>query len=322
MGNTTLQKRTSLRMAADILRAGLLAGALCLPTTLPAAAAAGGGTAVSVVVNGTPITTGDIAKRAAFLKLQRQSPAGAREQLIDEALKRAEVLRLQQSVSTDEVDAAVQRFASGNKLTVAQLTQVLGQAGVGIDHFKSYVAISMSWPRAVRVRFGSGGGRLSNEELVRRMQENGGNKPVTTEYFLQQVIFVVPAAKRNAIIGKRQAEANASRSSYPGCDDAKTFAATMRDVSIRNLGRMMVQEIPEDWRPLVEKAGEGKTTATRVTEKGVEYLGICKKRQVSDDLAAEVVFRAEDLGKQKGGEDPNSAKYMEELRKRAQIVGK
>lgn len=323
MGKTTVQKQTSLRMATDILRAGLLAGALCLPTTLPAAAAAaGGGTAVSVVVNGTPITTGDIAKRAAFLKLQRQSPAGAREQLIDEALKRAEVLRLQQSVSTDEVDAAVQRFASGNKLTVAQLTQVLGQAGVGIDHFKSYVAISMSWPRAVRVRFGSGGGRLSNEELVRRMQENGGNKPVTTEYFLQQVIFVVPAAKRNAIIGKRQAEANASRSSYPGCDDAKTFAATMRDVSIRNLGRMMVQEIPEDWRPLVEKAGEGKTTATRVTEKGVEYLGICKKRQVSDDLAAEVVFRAEDLGKQKGGEDPNSAKYMEELRKRAQIVGK
>ncbi|TCQ12489.1 periplasmic chaperone for outer membrane proteins SurA [Rhizobium sp. PP-F2F-G36] len=321
MGNGTVQKRSSLRVAAGILRAGLLAGALCLPTTLPAAAA-GAGTAVAVVVNGTPITTGDIAKRAAFLKLQRQSSAGAREQMIDEVLKRAEVLRLQQSVSTEDVDAAVARFAAGNKLSVAQLTQVLAQAGVGIDHFKSYVAISMSWPRAVRLRFGSGGGRLSNEELVRRMQENGGNKPVTTEYFLQQVIFVVPSAKRNAIMGKRQAEANASRSSYPGCDDAKTFAATMRDVSIRNLGRMMVQEIPEDWRPLVEKAGDGNTTATRVTERGVEYLGICKKRQVSDDLAAEVVFRAEDLGKQKGGEDPNSVKYMEELRKRAQILGK
>ncbi|KQR73331.1 molecular chaperone SurA [Rhizobium sp. Leaf341] len=323
MGYRTAEKRSSVRVMAGILRAGLLAGALCLPTTLPAAAAAAGsGTAVAVVVNGTVITTGDIAKRAAFLKLQRQNPSGAREQMIDEALKRAEVLRLQQSVSTEEVDAAVQRFAAGNKLSIAQLSQVLSQAGVGLDHFKAFVAVSMSWPRAVRVRFGSGGGRLSNEELVRRMQENGGTKPVTTEYFLQQVIFVVPAAKRNAIIGKRQAEANASRASYPGCDDAKTFAATMRDVSIRNLGRMMVQEIPEDWRPLVEKAGDGKTTATRVTEKGVEYLGICKKRQVSDDLAAEVVFRAEDLGKQKGGEDPNSVKYMEELRKRAQIVTK
>jgi peptidyl-prolyl cis-trans isomerase SurA len=284
-------------------------------------AAGGGGTAVEVVVNGTPITTGDVARRAAFLKLQRQNPAGARQQMIDEVLKRGEILRLQQSVSTEEVDAAVTRFAAGNKLSVAQLTQVLAQAGVGIDHFKSYVAISMSWPRAVRMRYGAGG-RLSNEELVRRMQENGGNKPVTTEYFLQQVIFVVPASKRNAILGKRQAEANASRAAYPGCDDAKVFAATMRDVSIRSLGRMMVQEIPDDWRPLVEQAGDGKTTGTRVTERGVEYLGICKKRQVSDDLAAEVVFRAEDLGKQKGNEDPNSVKYIEDLRKRAQVVAK
>ncbi len=81
--------------------------------------------------------------------------------------------------------------------------------------------------------------------------------------------------------------------------------------------------LPEDWKPLVEKAGDGMTTGTRVTEKGVEYLAICKKRQVNDDAAAEIVFRAEDLGKKKSeGEDPNSAKYLEELRSKAQIVNK
>lgn len=280
---------------------------------------------VVAVVNGSPITSGDVAKRTAFMRLQRQSggAGAAREQLVDEVLKREEVLRIGASVSTSEVDAAVGRFAAGNKLTVQQLSQVLEQAGVGLDHFKQYVAVAMSWPRVVNARYGGGGsGRLSNEELVRRMQENGGNKPVTTEYFLQQVIFVVPASKRNAIIGKRQAEANASRSKYPGCEQAKVFAATMRDVSIRSLGRMMAQELPADWKPLIEKAGDGNTTATRVTEKGVEYLAICKKRQVSDDLAAEIVFRAEDLGKKTDGEDPNSKRYIEELRKRAQIIEK
>ncbi|MEK1928460.1 MAG: peptidylprolyl isomerase [Pararhizobium sp.] len=280
---------------------------------------------VVAVVNGSPITSGDIAKRAAFMRLQRHpgGEAAARQELIDEVLKREEILRIGASVSTSDVDAAVGRFASGNKLTIQQLSQVLDKAGVGLDHFKSYVAVAMSWPRVVNARYGGGGGgRLSNEELVRRMQENGGNKPVTTEYFLQQVIFVIPASKRNAIVGKRQAEANASRSKYPGCEQAKAFAATMRDVSIRNLGRMMVQEIPEAWKPLVEKAGDGNTTGTRVTEKGVEYLGICKKRQVSDDLAAEVVFRAEDIGKKTEGEDANSKKYIEELRKRAQIIEK
>ncbi|KQV43391.1 MULTISPECIES: peptidylprolyl isomerase [unclassified Rhizobium] len=318
MGGTFSMKRA----LTAALVAGLLAGSV-VSTTAPAAYAA---SSVAVIVNNVPITSGDVAKRVAFMRLQRQGggAAEARKQLIDEALKREEILRLRVSVSSADVDAAVGRFAASNKMTVQQLGGVLDKAGVTLDHFKQYVAVAMSWPRAVNLRYRAGNnGRLSNEELVRRMQENGGQKPVTTEYFLQQVIFVVPASKRNAILGKRQAEANASRANFPGCEQAKVYAATMRDVSIRNLGRMMIQEIPEDWKGLVEKAGDGKTTGTRVTEKGVEYLAICKKRQVNDDLAAEVVFRAEDLGKKKeGGEDPNSVKYLDELRSKAQILNK
>lgn len=317
MGGTFSMKRAL--MAA--LVAGLLAGTM-ISATAPVAHAA---SSVAVIVNNTPITSGDVAKRVAFMRLQKQrgGAAEAREQLVDEVLKREEILRLRVSVSTADVEAAIGRFASGNKLTVDQLSQILDRSGVTLDHFRQYVAVAMSWPRAVNLRYGSGGGRISNEELVRRMQENGGQKPVTTEYFLQQVIFVVPASKRNAIMGKRQAEANASRAKFPGCEQAKVFAATMHDVSIRSLGRMMIQEIPDDWKGLVEKAGDGNTTGTRVTEKGVEYLAICKKRQVNDDRAAEVVFRAEDLGKkQQDGEDPNSKKYLDELRSKAQILNK
>lgn len=301
--------------------AAIVASGLIMATLPPAQAAS----QVAVVVNDVPITTGDIAKRAAFLRLQRQKADKntAREQMIDEALKRAEISRLRASVSSSDVEAAVNRFASGNKMSIKQLGQVLDQAGVGLDHFRQYVAVQMSWPRAVGARYGGSNGRMSPADLTKRMMENGGNKPVTTEYFLQQVIFVIPESKRKSILGKRQAEANASRANFPGCDGAKAYAATMRDVSIRSLGRLMAQELPADWKPLVEKAGDGLTTGTRVTEKGVEYLAICKKRQVSDDLAAEIVFRAEDLGKKdSGAEDPNSKKYVEDLRKKAQILNK
>jgi len=224
---------------------------------------------------------------------------------------------VQMSVSTQEVDAAFVRFAASNKMKPEQMAKLLDQAGVTADHFKQYIAISMSWPRVVNARYG-GGGKLSTQELVSRMLQNK-QKPVTTEYFLQQVIFVVPPAKRAAITGKRKAEAEASRSQYPGCDQAKVFAATMHDVSIRNLGRIMAPELPTDWKDLV-LAAKGNTTGTRVTERGVEYLGICSQRQVSDDLAAEAVFRAEDIGKEKDGKNPNEEKYLEELRKKAQIV--
>ncbi|OJT99228.1 MAG: molecular chaperone SurA [Rhizobium sp. 63-7] len=303
-------------MRALVFGVAALAVSLTAQPFVPAAFAA---SQISATVNKTAITTGDVAKRVAFLKLQRTKGnlnKIAQQQLVDEFLKRQEVLRVQMSVSTQEVDAAYARFAASNKLAPQQLDKLLQQAGVGADHFKAYIAISMSWPRVVNARYGSSG-RMSNQEVVSRMLQNK-QKPVTTEYFLQQVIFVVPASKKG-IVGKRKAEAEASRAKFPGCDQAKVFAATMHDVSVRSLGRVLAPELPEDWKPLIEKA-QGNTTGTRVTERGVEYLAICKTRQVSDDYAAEVVFRAEDLGKQKDGENANEQKYVEELRKRAQIV--
>ncbi|WP_246780949.1 peptidylprolyl isomerase [Rhizobium sp. BK602] len=278
---------------------------------------------VRVVVNNSAITSGDIAKRVNFLKLQRQKGdlnKLAQEQLIDETLKRAEIARVRMSVSTTDVDNAFNRFAASNKMSPQQLSQILDKMGVGVDHFKSYIAISMSWPRVVNARFGSGNSnRLSNDDLVTRMTENKA-KPVTTEYFLKQVIFVVPSAKRNAILNKRKAEADASRSKFPGCDQAKVFAATMHDVSIQDLGRVLAPDLPEIWKPLLEKA-QGNTTSSVVTDRGVEYVAICSQRQVNDDVAAAAVFRAEDLGKANAqGVSANDKKYVDELRSKAQIL--
>ncbi|WP_117194173.1 SurA N-terminal domain-containing protein [Rhizobium terrae] len=276
---------------------------------------------IAAVVNRTAITSTDVARRAAFLRLQRQKAdtKSAREAMVEEILKRQEVARLKMSVSTDDVDKAFERFAAGNKMNPQQMSQILDRAGVGVEHFKNYIAVQMSWPRLVNARYGGARGRMSNQELVTRMMENK-EKPVTTEYFLQQVIFVVPSAKRNAILGKRQSEANAARGKFPGCEQSKQFAAGYLDVSVRDLGRVLAPEMPAEWKPLIEKTPANGTTATRVTERGVEFLAICNQRQVSDDLAAEVVFRAEDLGKeQKGGQNPNEKKYLDELRGKAVI---
>src|SRR6478735_5458424 len=252
-----------------------MAVALLTSLVVPQTGSAFAASEVRVVVNGTAITSGDIAKRQAFLRLQHQKAdaKAAEEQLIEQTLKQQEISRVRMSVSKDDVNASFARFATGNKLTPAQMTQILERAGVGVDHFKAFIAVQMSWPRLVNARYGSSN-RMSNSDLVARMMENK-QKPETTEYILQQMIFVVPASKKG-IVGKRKSEAEASRSKYPGCDQAKVFAATMRDVSVRDLGRVLAPELPAEWKPLVEQA-KGNTTATRVTDRGVEYIAICSQ---------------------------------------------
>lgn len=305
----------------SLVRAMAFAAAMaaCVAVVVPAGSVQAASTVVAVV-NNTPITSGDVARRAAFLRLQRTKGnvnAIAREQLIDDVLKRAEILRAKMSVSSSDVDAAYARFAASNKLTGKQLEQILDRAGVGVEHFKQFIAVQMSWPRVVNARYGGGQG---GKTFMERVKENGGQKPVTTEYFLKQIIFVVPEKRRNAILGKRKQEAEASRARFPGCDAAKSFAATMLDVSVRDLGRVLAPEMPDEWKPLVEKAN-GTTTGTRVTERGVEYLAICNKREVNDDYAGELVFRAEEASKStSSASEENSKKYIAELRKKATII--
>ncbi|MCM2292060.1 SurA N-terminal domain-containing protein [Allorhizobium sp. BGMRC 0089] len=304
---------------AALLGAAILSSAIGLPPLIGQVAHAG--TDVVAVVNRVPITSTDLAHRIAFLKLRHEKgdlAKMAKEELVDQQLKRQEIARVGLSVSTDDVDRAFARFAQSNKLTVKQMSEILDKSGVGVDHFKAYIAVQMSWPRVVNARYHSSG-QMSNQQMVTRLLETK-ERPVTTDYFLKQVVFVVPADKRNAILARRKAEADASRAKFPGCDQAMQFAAGYKDVSILTLGHVLLPEIPPDWKDLIIKA-KGNTTETRVTPRGVEYLAICSQKQVSDDMAAKAVFEEQELNKaEKENQNPDSVKFLNELKKQAVII--
>lgn len=108
------------------------------------------------------------------------------------------------------------------------------------------------------------------------------------------------------------------RNRFVDCRSTRQFAKGLRDVSVIELGRVMQPALPADWKKLVEKTPQGKTTSARVTDRGVEFLAVCSSKQVSDDLAAEMVFRLEESQKP-ASENANSAKYLAELREKARI---
>ncbi len=319
-------------MLARPLFASILGAAVCLTAlgsvALPTPALAAGGSEVRIVVSGNVITNDDIQHRIAFLKLQRKRgnlTQMARQELTDEMLKRIEMKTRGVNISDEEVNKAYAGFAARNKMSVAQLNMVMNKSGVTPEHFKKYIMVQMGRGRLVSSRFRTNG-MLSMQDTVQRMLKDGGKKPVATEYQLQQVIFVVPAAKRTpALMAKRRAQANALRSKFQNCDATRQQALGIIDVTVRDLGRILELELPPEWSKDVKAAGVGHTTPPHDTERGVEYIEVCSARQVSDDRVAQLVFSTEGADSPQGREkkaDELSKKYLEELRQKAKIVNR
>lgn len=274
---------------------------------------------IAYVVNKNAVTTHDINRRVAFLRLQGQRGnlrEMAADQMIDQVLRLHESKRVGINISKQEVDAAFARFGKTNNLGTKQLSQILRQAGVGTEHFKDFIRSQIAWGQAVQRRAGASNS-MTRQEVTRRLLERKDNKPTATEYLLQQVIFVVPSAERKSLLARRKNEADSMRSRVSGCNSTRAIAKEIIDVTVRDLGRKLEPELPQEWKDTLAATAPGQATATRETERGVEFLVVCDARTVSDDRVAELTFRAEDVGGTDSSEVAET--YMAEVRKRAEI---
>lgn len=279
---------------------------------------------IKYVVNGRAVTSYDIQRRLAFLKLQRKKgnlASMAATEMVNQELQAQELERLRIRIPDDQVAASYKRFAEGNKMTTKQLDQIMAQSGVTSAHFKEYIRAQMGWGQALsaRARSGAGGGRMTEQEMVRKMLERGGSKPSATEYMLQQVIFVVPAKERGAKLAKRRHEAEAMRARFNGCDSTRQFAKGLIDVTVRDLGRVLEPSLPPDWADSIKATKVGGATKVRDTDRGVEFIGICRAKEVSDDRVATMLFQQEGQPKNDDAEGLSKT-YTDELRTRAKIV--
>ncbi|MEO3387708.1 SurA N-terminal domain-containing protein [Mesorhizobium sp. CAU 1741] len=275
---------------------------------------------IKYIVNNVPVTSYDIQRRVALLRLQNTRgnvQQVAADQLIDQTLRAAEMTRMNIRISDDQVGDAYERFARSNNMSTSQMDQVLNQSGVTKAHFREFIRSQMGWSQVLNARNrGSAGGKMSEQEVVQRMLQQGGEKPSATEYMLQQVIFVVPAAERGAKLGTRKREAEAMRQRFQSCESTREFARGLIDVTVRDLGRVLEPELPPDWAERIKATNAGAATTVQETERGVEFIGICSAREVSDDRVAQMVMQSEEGA----GGDEASEKLTKELRDKAQII--
>lgn len=316
-----VSKRLRSLSVISIMAIGLLgAGPAFLPNDSASAYAA---SRIVTVVNNVPITSNDISRRAAFFKLRRikgNHRKLAKEELIEEAIKMQEAKRIRAVVSDKEVDAAFGRFAQRNKMPVSALRQVLGRSGVTVRGFKQYIKAQMSWQQAVgaRMRAESRPRKSSNPLDHLHGQGNDNRADRTTEYTLQQIVFVVPKGQLKSRQNARFREAQNFRNRFPGCESSLSYAASLRDVAIRNRGRLQSHELPPQWRNAVADVRPGKTTKPIKTGRGVELLAVCRKREVLSKVQNSG-GSADLFSGDKREISALEKKYLAELRKNASI---
>ena len=296
----------------------LTAAPICVAAIAPAHASE-----IKYVVNKQAITSYDIQKRAAFLKLQHRPGASqkmAADDMVDQALKSQEMARRNINISKAAVDNSFTKFAASNKMTTKQLSDVLDRAGVTAAHFKEFIRVQMGWAQLVSSRYRAEGGGMTEQDAARRMLQQGGAKPSATEYMLQQVIFVVPASDKGKL-GQRKREAEAMRLRFTSCETTRQFAKGLIDVTVKDIPRVLAPQLPPEWADMIKSTQPGKATNVRETDRGIEFIGVCSSREVSDDRVAQMVFQSEGNkeGDKKKGEEL-SDKYLGELRSKAKIV--
>ncbi len=247
----------------------------------------------AVLVNDIPISNYDIETRAALLRLQGASGAQARsraeEELIDEALQRAEARRVGISVSQSELDAALQTIASRSNLSVSQLGQALSQRGVDFASFRDSIEAQLLWDEVIRARFRATV-QVDEQDVLAaldsRTGDDGETELTTTEYTLREVIFVVPEGSGGNVRDQRMREATAFRSRFESCSAGIASARQLNGVVVQEETRRFSADLTADLDQVLAETPVGRLTAPESSTEGVIMIAVCNKRDVRSDAEA------------------------------------
>ena len=268
--------------------------------------------ATKVLVNGVPISDTEIASRVKLLALEGGGNSQkATQQLIDEQIQLQEARRLNITISEQDVDGAFQQVAKNVNLSPDKLDALLRQRGISQETMKQRLRAALAWQRiaamVVQPRVQVSDLQLDQEASAQLGQD------LSFDYILKEILFISTTGNASA----RTGQANKYRSSFQGCDSAVQLSLNYTDAAVRDMGRRHATQLPEALAKELAGLNVGGITKPRVTEGGVSMLAICSKTAARD-----TTFLKNKLRSQQGTEamKAEGEKYMEELRKKAQVV--
>ena len=274
---------------------------------------------IRIKVDDQPITSYDIAQRTGLLRLSG-APGGEKaaiEELINETLQFIEAAKHGVSIPETRVDDAITEIAQHVKMSPDQLKKALGAQGIDIATLRRRIKAQMTWQALVQMRTQMEGGSVKASDVTSALfEQNDGGNAKTTEYILQQIIFVVPQGSSSAYVSQRRREAESFRARFPGCDKSIDMAKQLKGVVVKSIGRRTSDQLTGPDGDEVQRTPVGQTTRPAQSDSGIDLIAVCSSRTIDSNAAA----RTEVENKLVSEQNKNlGADYLAELRKKAVI---
>jgi peptidyl-prolyl cis-trans isomerase SurA len=279
-----------------------------------------GQSAIRILVNDQPITTYDVQQRTKMIRTfsrDRQGEKEAIEQLINERLMLQEAARRRVEIGDAEVEAEFASRARSAKLSAAQFGQAMREAGFDPKTFKDFLRANMAWAIIVRSRFRATVS-ISEQDVAAALteRETPENDKTSTEYLLQQIIFIVPKGGGAGVAAQQRKEAAAFRESFQGCDQSLQQAGGKPGIVIKPPSRREDSQISPELKANLEALGVGGVTQPEQVADGIQLLAVCARNEITGQTEAQAEVRQE-LSSERG--ELLARRYLRDLRSDAVI---
>lgn len=268
----TLRKKPQMRVFP------LFGTLIALSLTLGSPAAAQSALQPVISVNDSVITAFELDQRRKLLEVFRTPgdlDKAAREGLIDDRLKQAEMRRAGLTLTDESLQSAMSDFAGRANLDLDQFLQVLNGNGIAPETLRDFVEVGVSWRDFVRSRFGAQV-TISDAEINQATSQN--NSGTEIEVLLSEIIIPAPPPQA------AQAMATAQRISQ--LTSTSAFEAEARRVSALpsrgnggKLGWLPLSNYPPQLHGIILALSPGEVTAPLPIPNGVALFQLRAVRE-------------------------------------------
>lgn len=213
------------------------------------------GDGVAAIVNDSVISDYDLRQRMAlFIATSGVRPsADALNQIRDQVLNELETEQMQLleakkdniSVSSSEVDKAIDDICKSNHITPDQLKSVLAQGGVDISTLRTQISVQIAWSKLVQDQLGDRV-RITPEDVNAELEriKQGANKP---RYLVSEIFQAVDTPEQDAKIQKSMADLDSQiQLGAPFSSVARQFSQNPSAAQGGDLGWIQDGQVPAE----------------------------------------------------------------------------